>query len=528
MNEDTFSRFIQFGAIADKNKRERLVHTLYEQLQQQTTPINISYSDTDNFADAIKNILSYASIRELCSTDPSIAEQITQEILDFINKTKRYIQQIEQPFEKELSLLQGFKSIDKNKFEKYWHVVASFIKETYTSHELNTYFYYQEFQNSLNVQDYKKQISFGSVKEFFVEKWETLIRRKQLTWELERIEEQRKKFCEELGKKIEELKKLQILLAPFTNELGRLWDLSSGKWQSIDFNILKQYAALLQEDTKLQELAEMLGRMYATEKEYEEEMFSDIHRVNTEWTIEHAQKSDLIGVYESDDINSMLPAEAAFLADSTLEMIFYKKFVEKRLQTFEYQAKTVTHTDEIFQNKRQKQKENAKGPIIICVDTSGSMRGTPETIAKTLCFALLKIAVRDNRACYLISFSTHIKTLNLVDMKNNFDKLISFLSMSFNGGTDAIPAMQEALRMLEHEDYRKADIIMVSDFIMLGFDKQTQEKIKTAREHKTRIHSLIIGNTINTNTVKEFDSNWMYNPRDKGSLVQLIKNIKDI
>ena len=52
------------------------------------------------------------------------------------------------------------------------------------------------------------------------------------------------------------------------------------------------------------------------------------------------------------------------------------------------------------------EKKEPKGPIIVCVDTSGSMQGTPENIAKTVTFALSKIAIEEERKCYLISFST--------------------------------------------------------------------------------------------------------------------------
>jgi len=156
------------------------------------------------------------------------------------------------------------------------------------------------------------------------------------------------------------------------------------------------------------------------------------------------------------------------------------------------------------------------------------MHGTPETVAKTLCFALLKMAVRDNRKCYLISFSTAIETLNLTDLKNNFEKLIDFLSMSFNGGTDASPAMIEALRILEKEDYKKADVIMVSDFIMPDFDEQTKKQINIAKENKTKFHSLVIGNSENKNTIECFDSNWIYNANNKACILQLVRDINGI
>ncbi|HXH19143.1 MAG TPA: VWA domain-containing protein [Chitinophagales bacterium] len=159
---------------------------------------------------------------------------------------------------------------------------------------------------------------------------------------------------------------------------------------------------------------------------------------------------------------------------------------------------------------------------MICVDTSGSMHGTPETVAKTLCFAILKLAIRANRKCYLISFSTGIETLNLTDLKNSLDKIIGFLTMSFHGGTDASPAMREALRMLGTEDYKKADVLVISDFVMPAFDKTVQEQISKAKENKTKFHSLVIGSSQNQNVIKEFDSNWLYNPNAKDNVLTLV------
>ncbi|MDR1900836.1 MAG: VWA domain-containing protein [Treponema sp.] len=525
-----FSRFIAFGAIADESMREHIAEAIYGQLQKlPAEKTGISNVETENFTNTLDNILDNKTMRELCAKDAGLAEQITQEILDFINKTKRQLAKTENPLEKEQLLLTGFTQTEENEFEKTWKKTAAFLLATYEKQELDPEFYEKEFQKSLEPQQKmnKKRIQFENVKEHFTEKWGGLLFKKQTAWELEFIDGQRKKFCEELYKRIEELKKLQDLLAPFTGELGRLWDMSKGKWQKIDFDILKKYAELLQKDRSVQELAEMLGRMHSAEKEYEEELFKDIV-IKPDWKIEHAQKADLIGIHESDDISSMLPSEAALLADETAELLFYKKFAEKKLQTFEYQAKILSEKEEAIQKARQKTKEDKKGPFIICVDTSGSMRGTPETVAKTLCFAILKIAIRENRKCYLISFSTGIETLNLTDIKNSLDKLIVFLSMSFNGGTDAMPAMREALRMLETEDYKKADVIMVSDFVMPALDEQTQNQIKTAKENKTKFHSLVIGGGGNTNIIEDFDSHWVYNIHHKDSVLQLIKALNAI
>jgi uncharacterized protein with von Willebrand factor type A (vWA) domain len=368
---------------------------------------------------------------------------------------------------------------------------------------------------------------FPAIKEHFIDTWKILLIEKQIKWELELIEEHRKKFCEDLYKRIEDLKKLQEAIEPFTNELGRLWDMSKGNWQNGNLDILKRYAELLQKDKSLKELAEMLGKMRQAEKEFEEELFANI-QFKPEWKVEHASKADLIGIHESDDISSLLPSETALLADETIQSVFFKKFAEKKLQTFEYQAKMLSFRKEVFQDIRQKGKEAAKGPFIICVDTSGSMHGTPETVAKTLCLAILKIAICENRKCYLISFSTGIETLNLSDFNNSLDKIISFLSMSFHGGTDATPAIKEALRMLTTHDYKKADVIMVSDFVMPAFTKTTQAQLKSAKENETKFHSLVIGDSKNPSTIKNFDNNWFYDLNNPANVLTLVKNLNEL
>lgn len=521
-----FDRFIHFVNIANQDTRKQLATDIFEQLQKSEKTIGINNADVGNFATVIDEVLDNSTMKELCSENPELVEKITADILDFVNKTKKQIDKTENPFEKENDLRSDFVQTKKESFDKNWKSVCPFIDKTYQKNQIDTEFYAKEFQKTLSEND-KKTLSFESVKEHFTDKWSELLFKKQSDWELSIIDKERKKFCEELYKQIEDLKKLQDALSPFTNELGRLWDMNKGSWQNVNFDILKKYADLLQRDKALKELAEMLGRMQQAEKEFEEELFTDI-KLTTAWKIENSAKSDLIGVHESDDISNALPSEFALLADGTTETIFYKKLVEKKLQTFEYQGRTQEIIEEEFESKRQKSKDGKRGPFIICVDTSGSMHGTPETIAKMLCFAILKIAIRENRKCYLISFSTSIETLNLTDLKNSLEKIIQFLSMSFHGGTDASPAMRESLRMLETEDYKKADVIMVSDFVMPAFDETTQKQITKAKEKKTKFHSLVIGTSQNKGVIKDFDNNWFYNPSSQDSVLTLVKNLHEL
>ena len=519
-----FSKFETFGAIADSAQRKKLAQAIYAHITAQShDEIGFNNVNTDNFASAIKAILAHETMKKLCKQDLELGEKITQDILDFINKTKKQINKTQSLFEAERGLLTIFGTVPKTAFHKIWeNNIKPSIKLVYPEQDLDLNFYEAEFKRSLI--DTEK-ISFDSVKDHFIEKWDELLVKKQTKWEIDLIDEQRKAFCEALYQQIDALKNLQEALAPFTNQLGRLWDMSRGNWQRANFDTLKRYSERLKNDKSVNDLAEMLGKMRQAEKEFEEVLFSSIS-LKPEWKIQHAHKSDLIGIKESDDLSSLLPSETALLADETLQFVFFKKFVEKKLQTFDYQAKTLSYKEETIEEKRQK--EAKKGPFIICIDTSGSMHGTPEIVAKTLCLALLKMSIRDNRKCYLISFSTGIETLNLSDLKNSLNKIIDFLSMSFHGGTDATPALHEALRMLTTQDYKKADIIMVSDFVMPTFDDTIQTHIKSARDNKTKFHSLVIGNSANSSTIKEFDNNWFYDLDNPKNVLTLIKNLSSL
>jgi len=523
-----FSRFEKFGSIADEKTRQDIAKQTYNSVLEIGVPVETENKEAHKFTDIINEVLDKDEIYNITNNNPELAEKITADVLNFVNKTKKLIDKTESPFTEELKALREFQNLSEADFENEWELTKELVSKIYTEKQIDTAFYEKEFASSFDKENKSKnKPSFSSVKEHLLDEWRKLLGKKHLNWELEIIDKERKNFVEELYKQIEELKRLQDALAPFTNELGRLWDMSKGNWQKVNFDLLKYYAELLEKDKSIQELAEMIGRMQQAETEYEEELFTDI-RLKTGWKVETASKSDLIGVYESDDISNALPSEFALLADPISEVIFYKKIVEKKLQTFEYQGRTQEIINEEFENKRQKTKDGQKGPFIICVDTSGSMHGTPETVAKLLCFAILKIAIRENRKCYLISFSAGIETLNLTDLRNSLDKIILFLSMSFHGGTDATPAMQESLRMLETEDYKKADVVVVSDFVMPSFDERTHQQISQAKENKTKFHSLVIGTSQNKNVIKDFDNNWLYNLNSKENVLSLVKNLHNL
>ncbi|MDR1031116.1 MAG: VWA domain-containing protein [Treponema sp.] len=540
-----FHHFIQFGAVADQGARARIAAAIYAYLLDQPGSeqglADLANGDTGTFGPAIISIVSKHGMRELCmqdaaqgyssrkAQDPVLAEDITKAILDFITTAQRSIQKTESPFAVEQELLAAFSSLEPEHFEDTWEGLAPFIQETYERQELDTAFYTQEFQKSLVPSSKRRRrkaraSGFIGVKEHFTERWAALLAQKQRAWEQECIEAHRKQCGETLYQRIEAYRNIEALFNPFPGEPQRLWDLSAGQGPQVNFTVLHTYAKLLERDPLIQELANNVGRQETEELVIE--TFIDPRESDS--LVEQASKADLIGVHESDDLSSIVPFEAALLADETAQWLFYQKFAEKKLQTFEYRGMVFSSSTALPKTPRtrtRKRRETRKGPCILCIDTSGSMRGIPEMVAKTLCFALLKLALKETRACYLISFSTgvgstgmsslHIaETLALTDLNQSLDRLSTFLSASFYGGTNAEPALLEALDLLETQEFRKADVLMVSDFIMPLPDAVTVARIKAAQEQQTLFHSLLIGDrgnkAVNHALVGLFDHQWVY------------------
>ncbi|ELM1174668.1 VWA domain-containing protein, partial [Pseudomonas aeruginosa] len=223
-------------------------------------------------------------------------------------------------------------------------------------------------------------------------------------------------------------------------------------------------------------------------------------------------REEIIGIRLGRDIEHMLPSELALLADPETSILFDLKYVESRLMCFDMQG--IQRVQQHHQKEELRSVEEAakQGPMVICVDTSGSMSGMPETVAKAVALFIAGKARQQKRACYLINFSTGIETLDLGD-DFGMEALIKFLGMSFHGGTDAIPALDHALGVMKSEAYERADLLMISDFIMASLPEHLRQQIEQQRTHGNRFYSLVVGDCFMTQRLTSlFDHEWVYDP----------------
>lgn len=551
-----FENFAPSSAFGTEADRKQLIDAM-EDLASPVEPTDIKIEfPQNNYAKLAENtfsdILDHDDIKDYIQSHEGVSENIQTDILEWLQLTKETLDK-EDPFLDESIFIEQQKKLsavdvaidltnENSKIQYHYRRLPSVSESkrgAIAPSNLNFNFYKNQFaeQKKEPKKDDKDKepAQWKSLEQlevlrrnFIGDMEKSLIDRKN-KWEQERIDEMRKTFLEELYKKIQNFKRIEKLLSPFIKNFGRLWDLSEGIFETSGFEILEQFAKLLEQDQSLQELAEILGKQNRAQSIFEKELRNKVV-IKTEWHPQNAYRGEIKGVCFSNDISSILPSELALMKNPATKKLFQLRFAQKQLLSFEYQRNVERTRKESTQEEVSIEKKEPKGPIIICVDTSGSMHGTPENIAKTVTFALSKIALEEERKCYLISFSTGIETLDMSDFKkgDSLQKLVRFLQMSFNGGTDASPALQHAIKMLQSNDYKNADVLMISDFVMANLPRNLIDAIEVEKEKNTDFYSLVIGTSGNQGTIDCFNHNWSYNTNDIHASRHLVEQLHSI
>ena len=524
-----------------KQTMDSVISSVYEYLAGKSNNIPL-HEEAMAYSENVVKVVTVPGLREFTSEDDAMANMVAEDMAEMMREAKEEMVNND-PFAEERNLLQQMEASNRDNIIQTWEPSQKLLQQQYTKAEVDTEFYKSELQKALAPTDGSRSVMWESVKSHLTEQWAGLLQKKQIAHEQKILEQKTNQFVSGLTEKINKMRAVRNDLADLIPGLGDLYSLISqlgkrgkGKGKkdkngnlthgggggeglhNSGINVLQQYAKLLK-GSSVEKLAETLGRQSQSEIEYEDEMYIKTIYM-PEFKADFAAKSDITGIRESDDIGNMLASEKILLCDPALEVIFFKKFSEKKLHTYEYRGRYLAHREEHQEDKRQKIKENPKGPFIICCDTSGSMTwdgGLPEVVAKVLTYAIVKIAIKDKRKCYLINFSGGISTLDLSSLTDAFTGLIKFLTMSFNGGTDVEPAFEEALRMLQMADYKRADILVVSDFVIGDLGDNILTQIMNAKKTKTKFHSLVIGKAGNAHALVGFDTNWLYD-KDKNGI----------
>lgn len=141
----------------------------------------------------------------------------------------------------------------------------------------------------------------------------------------------------------------------------------------------------------------------------------------------------------------------------------------------------------------------------MCVDTSGSMGGKPEMMAKSLALAIAIIAQRENRPLCVINYSDDLSFFILHNFQRQRRKFLKFLGHSYSGGNNEnllfnflfkkLPSHPQYNKFQQH--FRNADLLVVSDFIWSDLHKEIIKTIDNAVAQGLKIYTLEVGESFN-------------------------------
>jgi uncharacterized protein with von Willebrand factor type A (vWA) domain len=290
-----------------------------------------------------------------------------------------------------------------------------------------------------------------------------------------------------------------------TGLLGRGWDYARGLLQSQSWLEVAKLRELMEKLPELRELIRTLGRMHVSDDDEDpvmETIFATVRRAEERWEDKPTPlaPTETRGIRRSNDLSRLLPGEALNFAHPRLRTLFYARMYEHALATYLVEGVMPQRIEDELDIEEEQERPGEsppkkRGPIIACLDTSGSMAGRPEHIAKALVLEALRVAHEEDRPCYLIAFSgpdqTEAQELSLTP--DGFQTLFGFLSRSFHGGTDLVAPIREASNLLGEERWEKADILLVSDG-EFSVPREITSAIDDAREEQgLRLHGVCVG-----------------------------------
>lgn len=275
---------------------------------------------------------------------------------------------------------------------------------------------------------------------------------------------QRKPDPKKLGKAIKDALQGASKECREMEEAVLSWGTGAGTAQRLTHSDKIKLAKRIHKSDKLRQLAKLVGR------------FKNL-AISTQRTKVKKGAEEIYSVETGDNIDRMLDSELSLMSHPSLKLELYEKILKKEVLQFAL---------------RDRMKET-KGPIVTCIDNSGSMSGEPEIWAKAVALGLLEICVLQRRQFAGIHFGSASETRVFTFDWNNYSvfQVIDFAEFFFGGGTDFERPLDLAAKVID-DDHPKADIVMISDGICDVSDGWLKEFIEWRDEKEVTVFSVII------------------------------------
>lgn len=241
--------------------------------------------------------------------------------------------------------------------------------------------------------------------------------------------------------------------------LCEAWGIGGGDTCHVAFQNKKDAVEKIRRSPKLNKLTDLVGR-------FKESAITEQKKKAKHGAVEI--KSVTVG----DKIEDTLPSDRMNLCNEVTKKDFYRRMTGHQLMTYSKEA----------------HKQKNKGPIIVCVDTSGSMSGDREIWSKALTVGVLEVAQMQKRDFACIVYSDYADE-PIVIKKDEIapQKIIDCAEVFHSGGTDFQSPLSKALELIKDSAFKDSDILFISDGDCYVSDNFLREfkRIKEEKEFKT-------------------------------------------
>jgi len=417
----------------------------------------------DLLAGYIKSVID--ANPQLDSQDDTWKEVLKDDLLAFLSALLGVFFELEQAYQKEMAFIETYQKADIGQQRQQWGLVYKHIKGNYAPTDVNVDGYIEQFK------DHETQDVIDSL----TEDWKKAAE-KQLNQKEEQLLEQNKDR----------------------------WEQRMREWGRSDYERRKKIDQMYYRYPALKEIVRIIGREQPQRKDEKDDI---VYKYIPILLSHPTTTTEIERISIGNDLSHVIPSEIATLSEPSTEMMFFKKFAEHQLQIFANKPPMTAQDKQVQEHQTKPRLE--MGPIIVSVDTSGSMTGKPEKLARSLLMQLLRLAKKQQRKCFVITFSVRAKALELTKPAN-WNLLKKFLEKGFSGGTDGEQMLAAALDALQTKDFCMADVLIISDFYFTLPSVKTLKRMETEHTKGTRYYGLQIGKMKNPYD-KVLDKIWQIN-----------------
>ena len=156
---------------------------------------------------------------------------------------------------------------------------------------------------------------------------------------------------------------------------------------------------------------------------------------------------EITDVEQGGDLARLLPAELGKLRHPRLRLALLRDLLERQCLQYALRGSETL----------------GRGPLVVCLDKSGSMDGPPDIWATAVALALLEVAQRERRPFALLGFDGEVKYEAFVEVGQSLPE--DGLFVSCGGGTDIHTVITRGLEIIATHPgrLRKADLVLITD-----------------------------------------------------------------